>query len=64
MTTYYPLMAVPRPRATIPNQIGYKITAILRDGSEVTRQVYRDHDSGLHTVVGFKDIVGWRPFEQ
>jgi hypothetical protein len=49
-----------QPRAWLPNQAGFKFTAILEDGTHVDCEVEKD-DKGSHRVKGRKitEITGW-----
>lgn len=48
-----------RPLASIPNKEGFVIIGVRADGSEARLTVFVD-EHGLHTVPGYKTLVGWK----
>ena len=47
------------PLAWIPNTTGFRFVGIRRDRSRVECVVTRDVTTGLHSVEGFADLIGW-----
>jgi len=51
--------------ADIPNQVGYKVTVRLTDGSEL-KTIVQKRENGLHHLTGivrWSDVQGWKPRE-
>lgn len=54
-------------RGNIPNLHGYKVTLLLRNGSEVAASVYKNAATGLHSLIDtntagvpIATVAGWK----
>lgn len=49
-----------RPLASIPNKEGFQLVGVHKNGSEALLTVFVDPDDGLHKVLDYPNLIGWK----